>query len=116
MANGLQKLKKLAKVGRVGRLKLHEPLCYRMFEIQTECMKPQTSDGVVVFEAVFQIAYNGMAQVLHVDTYLVLPACLQTQFYQRILLGSTYCVEMCDGIFASVVERTAVSEIELVVF
>ena len=67
-----------AKVTRDGCFKHQRLTCYRMMECQAEGMETHARARVILM-AIFPVTHNGMTNISHVNTNLVLSACEQVQ-------------------------------------
>ena len=97
-----------------GGLEVEVFACDGVVEIETESVEAETAAGIVAI-AVFYVAADGVTEVLKVDANLIFSARFKLQFHEAIALICAECMEVSDSIFASVVCRTAISEIGLVV-
>ena len=66
-------------------------------------MQTETAYRIVAI-AVLRIATDGMAHVGSMDANLILTACLQLEFYQRVVGSAVEHVEMGDGQLAAIVD------------
>ena len=98
----------------MGCFELHGFACAGMVEVETESMQGKAVKGILTI-AILLVAGNGIAQVAHVDAYLVLAPCLEPHLGQCVATigGDTPVVR--DGLLATIVGRTAVGDVGLVV-
>ena len=94
------------KVTRDGGLKIQCLACYRMMESQAESVQAHAAARVIL-AAVLAIANYRMANVGHVDTYLILASCQQVKKKQRTLVGLFHQFPFSSSPLAAVINRTA---------
>ena len=85
-----------------------------MIEVEAEGMKGKAMKRVQPI-SVLVVACNGIAQVFHVDTNLVLPTCFEPHLGKGEAAVSGYAAVVGDGFLAAVVRGAAVGYVCLVV-
>ena len=73
-----------------------------MIEVEAEGVEGEAADGVVAI-AVFDVAADGVTEILHVYADLVFATRFQFQFDQRVVVVGTKYSEVCNGKFAAIV-------------
>ena len=73
-----------------------------MDETKSVGVQAKAAQGVVG-RAVFFVTYNGVPEVLGVDTDLVFAACLQVEVHERVFWVTDQHLVMGDGQFTAVV-------------
>ena len=96
------------KAGGIGRLELHLFARDGVVEAELEGVQRQTAEGIEVLEAIASVADDGMAEVLHVDTDLVLAAGFEVELHERIAVGTLDGAVVGDGFLAAVVRGAGV--------
>ena len=76
-----------------------------MVEMQTVGMQSQPAHGITSV-SVLHVAGYRKTQISHMNTYLVLPACLQLEFHKRVLLVDLQASVVCDGLLSAIISRT----------
>ncbi len=64
---------------------------------------------------VFIVSGNGMFQVLHMDTNLILASCVEFELDERHIVGTFECAVVCDGILSAVVDWRRIGDKHTVV-
>ena len=77
-------------------------------ETELESVQRQSVDGIYLFQSISSVAYNGMSQILHMYTNLVLASRFQNQFYKREAVGTFYSTIMSNRLFSAIVRRTGI--------
>ena len=95
--------KQLLEFCRIGRLEPHQLSRDRMVEAELEGVERQASDGVDFFQTVPSVTDDGVSQVLHVDTDLILAAGFQIQFDKGIAVGTLDGAIVGNGLLSAVV-------------
>ena len=75
---------------------------------ELESVQRQSVDGIYLFQSISSVAYNGMSQILHMYTNLVLASRFQNQFYKREAVGTFYSTIMSNRLFSAIVRRTGI--------
>ena len=88
-----------------GGLECHGFTCAWMVEMQTVGMQSQPAHGITSV-SVLHVAGYRKTQISHMNTYLVLPACLQLEFHKRVLLVDLQASVVCDGLLAAIISWT----------
>ena len=86
-----------------------------MIEVEAEGVEGEATDGVITI-AVFDIATDGVTEVLHVYADLVFATGFQFQFDQGVAVVGAKYSEVCDGQFAAIVCWRGAGDIVFVVF
>lgn len=73
---------------RVGGLEAELFASHRVVKAELEGVERQSVQGVHLLQTIAAIAHHGVTEVLHVYTNLVLAACLEHQFYERVTVAS----------------------------
>lgn len=79
-----------------------------MIETEFESMQGQASDRIYVFQSIASVTDDGMPQILHVYTYLILASGLQIQLNEGISIGALDGTVVCNGLLPSIICRAGV--------
>ena len=110
----LCEIEESCEASRVVGFELHGFSCAGMVEVESEGVQCQPVEWVESV-AVLVIASHGIAQVLHVDTNLVLPACLEPHLCQGVAPVGCYAAIVRDGFLPAVVCGAAIGDVSFVV-
>ena len=91
---------------RNGSFKLHRLMRYRMVEAEHIGVEAQATKRIISI-AILHIATHRMTHISCVNTYLVFASSLQLKLHKRISLSAVERVEMSNGVFATIIDRTA---------
>ena len=85
-----------------------------MVEVEAEGMEGKAMKRILA-RSILLVSGNGIAQVAHVDAYLVLAPRLEPHLGQRVAAVGGDAPIVCDGLFAAIVGGAAIGDVGLVV-
>ena len=77
----------------------------RMGKTEHVCMQTKTAHRVLI-ATILAVTHYGMSKVGHMDANLVLSACFEFAFNERIAIRRSQNIIMCHCIFATIIHWT----------
>ena len=89
---------------RNGGFKLQLLMGYRMIEAKYIGMQTQTTTWIIAIAILYVTTYR-VSHISSMYTNLIFSSCLQAEFHKRITCRALQGMEMCDGIFSTIIHR-----------